>query len=197
MGSKPELVFSGINVAGNNIGCYLPYSGTIGAATEAALEGIPSVAFSSAGAGQYSYTTLANHTYQPTIDANIYSALSLKFLHQLLDNSGPILPANISLNVNFPSTKNCSSPDDFKFVFTRVAPSTDAQDFPTCGETTLPDEFTLLTTETGCYSSVSVFSATNKSDVNAEIQGLVHQKIAPLLTCLPKGYLTKTAECVL
>lgn len=41
----PELVISGVN-AGANVGINLLYSGTVGAATEAALNGLPAVALS-------------------------------------------------------------------------------------------------------------------------------------------------------
>ncbi|KAG6865312.1 hypothetical protein C0991_003616 [Blastosporella zonata] len=179
--SKPDLVFAGNNI-GNNIGWIVTLSGTVGAATEAALEGIPSVAFSGAGGAQVSYTTLSNHTLQSTIDATIYTDLSLKFVKQLLDNPGPILPKNISLNVNYPSTANCTKPEDFKFVFTRIYASTNATDVHTCGTHLLPDETTVVTGP-GCFSTVSVFSATNKSDVSAATQEIVLKKLQPILSC--------------
>ena len=43
--NKPDYIFSGIN-AGTNIGDEISYSGTVGAAFEGALRGIPSVAIS-------------------------------------------------------------------------------------------------------------------------------------------------------
>ena len=42
---KPDYIFSGIN-AGTNIGDEISYSGTVGAAFEGALRGIPSLAIS-------------------------------------------------------------------------------------------------------------------------------------------------------
>ena len=44
---KPDFVFSGIN-NGYNVGCEIAYSGTVGAAMEAKMHGIPAIAFSSA-----------------------------------------------------------------------------------------------------------------------------------------------------
>jgi 5'-nucleotidase len=44
-GGRPDLVLSGVN-AGNNAGENVLYSGTIGAAIEAALQGIPAIALS-------------------------------------------------------------------------------------------------------------------------------------------------------
>ncbi|EPQ55705.1 sure-like protein, partial [Gloeophyllum trabeum ATCC 11539] len=47
-GGKPDFVVSGPNV-GNNLGNTVQISGTVGAACEAALEGVPSVSFSGSG----------------------------------------------------------------------------------------------------------------------------------------------------
>lgn len=46
LNEKPDIVFSGIN-CGYNVGCDILYSGTVGAAMEALLQGIPAIAFSS------------------------------------------------------------------------------------------------------------------------------------------------------
>ncbi|KAG6853243.1 hypothetical protein C0991_005745 [Blastosporella zonata] len=178
--SKPDLVFSGTNM-GNNIGFYVLYSGTVGAASEAAIEGIPSIAFSGNSSAQVSYTTLSNHTLQSTIDAEIYTKLSLKFLDQLLDNPSPILPRNISLNVNYPATAHCNA-ENTKFVFTRVYASTNATDVHTCGSSILPDETTVVFSP-GCFATVSVFDATTKNDVNASTQAWVLKKLQPMLSC--------------
>lgn len=48
MDKRPELVLSGIN-AGENVGVNIFYSGTVAAAAEGAIMGIPAVAFSLAG----------------------------------------------------------------------------------------------------------------------------------------------------
>lgn len=50
----PELVLAGIN-AGANVGINVFYSGTVAAAAEGAVVGIPSVAFSLAGGGEMDY----------------------------------------------------------------------------------------------------------------------------------------------
>ncbi len=47
---KPDIVFSGMN-RGYNTGFDIAYSGTIGACKEAAIKGIPSIAFSTASRG--------------------------------------------------------------------------------------------------------------------------------------------------
>jgi len=51
---KPDLLVSGIN-AGPNLGDDISYSGTVAAAIEGAMHGIPSLAFSLAGPPPYSF----------------------------------------------------------------------------------------------------------------------------------------------
>ena len=57
--SPPDFVFSGIN-HGPNLGTDVLYSGTVSAAMEGALEGIPSVAFSLAGFKDFEFQPAAN-----------------------------------------------------------------------------------------------------------------------------------------
>ncbi|KAJ6614675.1 sure-like protein [Mycena sp. CBHHK59/15] len=181
-GSKPDLVVSGPNV-GTNLGSTVLISGTVGAATEAALEGIPAVAFSASTASQDSYTTL---TTAPTSTnskaALIYSALSVKLVNALVASPAPFLPAGIALNVNYPSTSGCTSASAFKFVLTRINSDSSATDVQTCGTTHLPTESSVVA-KSGCFASVSVFSASNKGDVNATMQGVVLNKLSSILTC--------------
>ena len=56
LASRPDLVVSGIN-AGPNVGINLNYSGTVSAAKEAALMGIPAIAVSQTPHTEYGYTT--------------------------------------------------------------------------------------------------------------------------------------------
>lgn len=55
---KPDLIISGIN-AGPNLGDDISYSGTVAAAIEGAMHGIPSLAFSLAGPPPYSFGAAA------------------------------------------------------------------------------------------------------------------------------------------
>ena len=55
---KPDLLISGIN-AGPNLGDDISYSGTVSAAIEGAMHGVPSLAFSLAGPPPYSFETAA------------------------------------------------------------------------------------------------------------------------------------------
>ncbi|KAJ6622752.1 survival protein sure-like phosphatase/nucleotidase [Mycena sp. CBHHK59/15] len=183
-GSKPDLVVSGPNVGSKrptNLRSTVLIAGTVGAATEAVLEGIPAVAFSASTASQDSYTTL---TTAPTSTnskaALIYSALSVKLVNALVASLAPFLPAGIALNVNYPSTSGCTSASAFKFVLTRINSDSSATDVQTCGTTHLPTESSVVA-KSGCFASVGVFSASNKGDVNATMQGVVRRQTS----CLP------------
>ena len=82
MPKKPDIVFSGIN-CGYNVGLDLLYSGTVGAAMEALLNGIPAIAFSCE----------MNDVY------DVVDEYLLPITKELLDLP---LPANELWNVNFP-----------------------------------------------------------------------------------------------
>jgi 5'-nucleotidase len=85
--SVPDLVVSGIN-QGANVGTEILYSGTVSAAMEGLIEGIPSVAFS--------LTSHTNRDFQPA--ANFASIL----IGELAKNP---LPDLMLLNVNVPAVK--------------------------------------------------------------------------------------------
>ncbi|KAF7297222.1 hypothetical protein MIND_00955300 [Mycena indigotica] len=187
--SKPDFVFAGPNV-GNNLGPTVLISGTVGAATEAALEGVPAIAFSGATGAQISYTTLANTTDPLTVASNLYAALSVKVVDTLLLLPGPILPKGIALNVNYPSTtsaQNCTQVSDFKFVLTRInPPDANSADVPICGSTQLPTESDAIATLGACINTISVFNASTKADVDKETQTFVLLRLFEILSCLPK-----------
>jgi 5'-nucleotidase len=84
---KPDLVLSGIN-HGANLGTDVLYSGTVSAAMEGVIEGIPSVAFS--------LTSFASQDFSPAAD--FARSLVAKLEKQ------PIPPL-ILLNVNVPAVK--------------------------------------------------------------------------------------------
>lgn len=82
---KPDLVISGIN-CGPNLGYDLTYSGTVAAAMEGAIEGIPSFAIS-----------VTSHA------SNLSYDFAAKFAHQLvLEAFKHNLPRFTLLNVNIP-----------------------------------------------------------------------------------------------
>jgi 5'/3'-nucleotidase SurE len=177
LGGPAELALSGIN-AGRNGGIVALISGTVGAATEAAKQGIPAIAFSGGGE-QVGYNT-------PTLPyQQIYSDLSLKITETLIASGKPYLPKDIWLNVNYPDVTDtaCTSTSDFKFVLSRVYPWFGG-DVETCGSTDLPDETSVFNTD-GCYVSISASNAYTKLDVNAATQKVVLDKLGSILSCLP------------
>jgi 5'-nucleotidase len=82
---KPDLLVSGIN-HGSNASINIIYSGTMSAALEGAMEGVPSIGFSLI---EYAYDADFSHTekYVQKIAANV------------IENG---LPKEVCLNVNFP-----------------------------------------------------------------------------------------------
>lgn len=89
LGRKPDLILSGIN-HGSNASVNIIYSGTMAAAFEGAMAGIPSVGFS-----------LLDYDHQAPLDH------LAPFMEQLIENvirDG--LPENVCLNVNFPAEGN-------------------------------------------------------------------------------------------
>lgn len=82
MKEKPDYVFSGIN-NGYNAGYDIAYSGTVGAAMEALLDGIPAIAFSMESNG-------------------VYDVADRYLLSVTKDLLGRRIPLNQIWNVNFP-----------------------------------------------------------------------------------------------
>lgn len=82
---RPDFIFSGIN-RGGNLGDDIHYSGTVSAALEGGIMGLPSVAFSQFGGATFNYTQGGR--------------FAKKLLGLLLKNP---LPRGLVLNVNFPA----------------------------------------------------------------------------------------------
>ncbi len=99
---RPDMVISGIN-AGSNVGPDILYSGTVGAATEAAHEGIPTLAIS------------CNMPVPENLDAQARHAVALA---EKLDWSR--IPERRVINVNYPSCP----PEEAKGL--RICPQTSA-----------------------------------------------------------------------
>jgi len=186
-GQKPDFVVSGSNV-GNNLGPGITGSGTCRAAAEAVMLGVPAVAFSGSTAGAVSYTTLESDPTSPVIlAAETYNVLTVKLVETLLSSTHPgqnIVPPGAVVNVNYPSTTNCSDATDFKWVFTRLAPATNTTvDVETCkNHKVLTDESTAIRVP-GCWVTVSVYDAVNIKDVDARTQAAVLHKLRPILSC--------------
>lgn len=177
---KPNVVANIILLAANT-GLTTLISGTVGAATEAALEGIPAIAFSGTSGSQVGWTT-ATTVYQ-----SVYADLSTNVTQTLLASGKPYLPDGIWLNVNYPtvSASTCGSASQFKFVLSRINTAIFAgDDVTTCGSNRLPTESSVVGTS-GCFASISVGVASSKLDADAETQAVVLAKLRPILSCLP------------
>jgi 5'-nucleotidase len=87
--SKPDLVVSGIN-HGSNTSISVLYSGTMSAAIEAAIEGMPAIGFSLCD-------------YDPEADFSHTHEFVLKIARQALENG---IPKGTALNVNFPPRRD-------------------------------------------------------------------------------------------
>jgi len=159
---------------------------------EAANLGVPAVAFSAASGSQISYTVLESDPKNASvIAAEIYNVLTVKLVDTLLNstfNKGEkILPPGSVVNVNYPSVTNCTSAEQFKWVFTRTLPAPKGtKDVNTCNnDGVLTDEQTAFDMA-GCWTTVSVFSSATLGDVDAKTQQAVVNALGPLLTCQEK-----------
>jgi len=99
LGKPPDLVISGIN-DGANMGEDVTYSGTVAAAIEGTLLGIPSLAISLVGNGRRDYGTAV--------------AFAKKIARAVIKYG---LPEGVLLNINVPSSKKASAA---KFAVTRL-----------------------------------------------------------------------------
>ena len=165
-----------------NLGLEVLLSGTAGAATEAAKEGIPSIAFSGSSGSQTAWTS------SPETYTVVYADLAVNITQSLAASGKPYLPANTWLNVNFPAvdSSTCTSPSEYKFVLSRInrAIFLTPADVETCGSTRLPTESGVVATA-GCYASISVGVASSKTDAGATTQAAVLRKLQGIVSCLP------------
>jgi len=93
----PDLVLSGIN-AGPNLGYDTIYSGTVAAAREALMNGVPAISFSLAG------TRVFDHEACLAPVLAVLEAVA----------AGPPLPRDAMLNVNIPSRAEFGPPRGFR-----------------------------------------------------------------------------------
>ncbi|KAK0647193.1 survival protein sure-likephosphatase/nucleotidase-like protein [Cercophora newfieldiana] len=180
-GAAPDLAVAGPNV-GSNLYLQVHFSGTVGAAVYAAKTArIPAIAFSGASSG-----TLAWNTNPVPVRSTVYAQLATKLVNALTAGGKPYLPEDVWLNVNFPEVnEECNQVGDFKWVLSRINVGVFSQpDAQICGKTRLPTE-TEVILKKGCYVSVSVGDAADKSTADAERQAVVARRLTRLLECLP------------
>lgn len=108
-GKAPDLVLSGPN-EGQNVGRIVNSSGTVSNAQFGAARGIPSIALS-AGTDSVDNAGLASPV------SGVVAQLTIKLVNtlQAKANGGPLLPAGLALNVNFPNAPTSATP----FAFSR------------------------------------------------------------------------------
>lgn len=180
-GAAPDLAVTGPNV-GSNLWLAVPFSGTVGAACFAAHDkGIPAIAFSGADNINARWDT------SPVpLRSQVYADLATKLTNKVIESGKPYLPQDVFLNVNFPHVKgNCQDVSKFKFVLSRINPGTfSSRDVDWCGSTRLPTEHHVLDKD-GCYVSISVGDAKDKTTASADAQDVVLDKLRDILTCLP------------
>ncbi|KAF2247904.1 survival protein sure-likephosphatase/nucleotidase-like protein [Trematosphaeria pertusa] len=180
-GAKPELAVSGPNV-GANLGAVVLFSGTVGAAMYAAREaGIPAIAFSGSSGDPTAWNA-------PTpAYSTVYAELANTITSAVVASGTPYLPTGIWLNVNFPeASSQCSSPDQFKFVLTKITWRIFTQDTEWCGSDSLPLETSVISRTDGCYVTISVGDTDGVlPNADADAQRQVAEKLKPLLSCLP------------
>lgn len=98
---RPALVVSGINY-GENLGSGMTISGTVGAALEAAADGVPALAVSLETATMY------HMTHSKEIDFSVAAHFAREFATRLVQNQ---LPERVPvLNVNVPSGATTDTP---------------------------------------------------------------------------------------
>ncbi|MFT3800057.1 MAG: 5'/3'-nucleotidase SurE [Burkholderiaceae bacterium] len=109
-GKAPDVVLSGPN-EGQNLGAIINASGTVSNAQMAGSRGIPAIALS-ADADTTDNAGLANPK------SAIVAGLTVKLLAALAAKAGdgPLLPAGVALNVNFPQAVAADTP----FAFSRI-----------------------------------------------------------------------------
>jgi 5'/3'-nucleotidase SurE len=181
-GNPPELAVSGPNV-GSNLFLAVPFSGTVGAAAYAAHDAkIPALAFSGASEG-----TLAWNTTPEPQRSRVYAQLAATLTQAVVKSGKPYLPEDVFLNVNFPEVKgDCTDVSKFKFVLSRINIGIFSEkDVDWCGGDRLPTEQSVIDAEGGCYVSVSVGDARDKTTAAADKQAVVLSKLRSILTCLP------------
>ncbi|KAL6807113.1 survival protein sure-like phosphatase/nucleotidase [Trichoderma sp. SZMC 28013] len=179
-GSAPDLAVSGVNV-GTNVFVQLPFSGTVNAATFAALAGIPSIAFSAASVGRLPFDE------EPVpLRSILYGQLAAQLTNKIISSGSPYLPPDIFLNVNFPKVEgNCTELSSFQWVLSRINPGIiSPPDVSFCGSKRLPTELSVIT-HGGCFISVSVGNAKDKTTASNSNQALVLDKLRDMLACLP------------
>lgn len=144
MPEKPDIVFSGIN-NGYNAGIDILFSGTIGAAMEALLGGVPAIAFSSQGEGNYDI-----------VDEYLYPIAKELMAEKL--------PANQIWNVNFP----CCPLSELKGILRDRKPAQTQFYLDNYDRTERPDGSLILSA-----AGIPIESCEDGTDIGAVLAGYI------------------------
>jgi len=98
---KPDLVISGINI-GSNMGEDITYSGTVAAAMEAVLQGVPAIAISQV------YNNLLSSQTKESWDFKLATTIIVDIVRKIFSDSFPLGKRKL-LNINIPQIdiSNC------------------------------------------------------------------------------------------
>jgi hypothetical protein len=118
--------------------------------------------------------------------SSLYGQLATQLTSKIISSGAPYLPPDVFLNVNFPKVEgNCTDLSNFKWVLTRINPGIiSPPDVKFCGGERLPTELSVIT-HGGCFISVSVGNAKDKTTAPNSSQAVVLHKLRDMLTCLP------------
>lgn len=182
-----ELAVSGPN-AGANVWFGVLLSDTVGAACRAVTDsGVPAIAFSAHSPARAPWDADLHASPLPA-QSRVYAQLAARLVRRLGDAGAPYLPAGVFLNVNFhKASGRCADPAAYRWILTRInPPGIGPGDVPWCGHRHLPHEWRVLARSDGCYATVSIGDAHDKSTMNNHTsQRAVIDKLRDGLSCLP------------
>lgn len=106
--SRPSLVVSGVNIGANFGAAYMAGSGTVGAALEAGIAGVPAFAFSAVSVGNFGDWAAHMRTPESIPDWERYAAISFAIVEEVLAAGYPD-DVNV-ISVNMPAEATSSTP---------------------------------------------------------------------------------------
>ena len=199
-------LYSGGPNFGGNLGPFLyTLSGTMGGTYAAIGRGLPGIAFSGGNGDQRSYTWINQTTKSGAADpAVIQAQLAQQIISKVINASKPgqpILPAGYGISVNTPyitslTNTSCISPpfiqsrltggaftdtavyNETRGTFTYGNLDTPALNRCINGDCSLPGETDVV--DSGCYSSVSVFTIDYDAPLGAD-QANIRGELQPLV----------------
>ncbi len=107
-GEKASMVVSGVNIGANFGSAYIAGSGTVGAALEASIAGIPSFAFSAVSVGHFREWAAYMRTPESVADWERFAAISASIVAEVMAYG---FPAGVDVvSVNMPAEAQLDTP---------------------------------------------------------------------------------------